>query len=297
MNNTRVTADKVNLSASTAYALTICGDNSGSSDGNWVTNYKFTGTENLNLVPVSTTGKLNIQQGFDFVKAAGWAVETGAGNAQAGQQTVNKFAAADYNDTTKDYWTETFHIKASQSCKLYLDDTTVFLAAEDSVTGTLNKVLRLGLVFDDGTNQKQFIYQIDPVQDNGTVRYNTTLVSYAADGVQKAIQDLGTSGEGTAASIMSNGQNVTSDIKAVAGTNAAIITGNDAGLATVAGDSTADLLYTFNNANDEVKVTAYLWMEGCDYDCTNDTISTLTGVNTSNKPYKISATLGFCAAA
>lgn len=52
----------------------------------------------------------------------------------------------------------------------------------------------------------------------------------------------------------------------------------------------ADVLYTFENSNDVVNITAYIWMEGCDYDCNNNTVATITGdANT------VEVTLGFCA--
>ena len=38
----------------------------------------------------------------------------------------------------------------------------------------------------------------------------------------------------------------------------------------------ADLLYTFEDAEDTVNITLYIWMEGCDYDCNAAMISELT---------------------
>ncbi len=39
-----------------------------------------------------------------------------------------------------------------------------------------------------------------------------------------------------------------------------------------------------------VDITAYIWMEGCDYDCNNSTVNEITGATNT-----ITATLGFCA--
>ena len=39
-----------------------------------------------------------------------------------------------------------------------------------------------------------------------------------------------------------------------------------------------------------VKIKAYIWMGGCDYDCNNSTVNEITGDTN-----KITATLGFCA--
>ena len=57
-----------------------------------------------------------------------------------------------------------------------------------------------------------------------------------------------------------------------------------------AGD--AEVLYSFANPNDVCKVTVYIWMEGCDYDCTNNTVSEIIGGTN-----KIEVNLGFCAGA
>ena len=53
---------------------------------------------------------------------------------------------------------------------------------------------------------------------------------------------------------------------------------------------TADELYDFTQNNEVCKIKAYIWMEGCDYDCNNDTVNEITGAANTFK-----ATLGFCA--
>ena len=77
--------------------------------------------------------------------------------------------------------------------------------------------------------------------------------------------------------------------KALTGENRALSTPDPAnGLSATVGQ--ADELYSFTENNEVVKIKAYIWMEGCDYDCNNSTVNEITG--TTNK---ITATLGFCA--
>ena len=52
----------------------------------------------------------------------------------------------------------------------------------------------------------------------------------------------------------------------------------------------ADEHYAFTQKNEVVKITAYIWKEGCDYDCNNGTVATITVADNT-----VTATLGFCA--
>ena len=61
---------------------------------------------------------------------------------------------------------------------------------------------------------------------------------------------------------------------------------------TAATTAKVDTLYAFANPEDVCTVTAYIWMEGCDEDCTAANITTLTG-----EANKINAVFGFCAGA
>lgn len=268
VNSTKVTAGTAEVSATTANTLLIK-----NADGQWATSYALT-DQNTNFVPVSTIGK-NTTENFDFFVQNDWAKDT------SDAITVNKAAAA----TGNEYWSKEFEIKASQACKLYLDKDTVFTAT--GASNTMNKVLRLALVVSksDGTYQKTVFYQIDPDTNTGNT-YNTTLEALAADGIQKAISGLGDNGNSIAAKPI-----VSPATKALAGANAALaIADPDNGLSATVG--TADELYSFTQNNEVVKIKAYIWMEGCDYDCNNNTVNEITGVNN-----KVTATLGFCAGA
>ncbi|MDD3360721.1 MAG: hypothetical protein PHW34_03520 [Hespellia sp.] len=58
-------------------------------------------------------------------------------------------------------------------------------------------------------------------------------------------------------------------------------------LATLKGDD----LYDFTKANEVCTVTAYVWMEGCDYDTIGTNLTSITGASN-----KLVMDLGFCAA-
>ena len=272
VTNTKVTAGTAQVSATTANTLLIKNEN-----GEWATNYAFT-DENTNFVPVSTIGK-NSTEAFEFFTQNDWAKDTD------NKITVNKVAAA----TDGSYWTKDFEIKASQACKLYLDTDTVFTAS--GTNNTMNKTLRLALVVSDSDNnwKKTVFYQIDPETNSATGTYNTTLAALGADGITKAISgmtkanDADTNGTPTADNIVSEAS------KALTGTSAALATADaDNGLNATVGS--ADELYTFTSNNEVVKIKAYIWMEGCDYDCNNSTVSEITGAGNT-----MTATLGFCA--
>ena len=64
---------------------------------------------------------------------------------------------------------------------------------------------------------------------------------------------------------------------------------NTSTLAT-AGENGADLLYTFTKADETVRITAYIWMEGCDYDCNNTVVNNIQG-------HIVNCQLGFALAA
>ena len=152
--------------------------------------------------------------------------------------------------TGSEYWTKDFEIKASQACKLYLDTETAF-----NVTGT----------------------------------NNTTLAALSADGINKAVSGMNKAETTDTFGTPSANNIVSAASKALTGENRALATPDPAnGLSATVGQ--ADELYSFTENNEVVKIKAYIWMEGCDYDCNNSTVNEITG--TTNK---ITATLGFCA--
>lgn len=277
VTNTKVTAGQATVTATAANTLLISAANA----NEWATSYDFTDA-NTTFAPVSTIGT-NDGTEFEFFKQLGWAKDSGQSNAI----TVNKVAelttAEKTGGATPMYYEKSFDIKAAQACKLYLDTETTFTAD----AGTMNKTLRLALVVkkSDGTHVKTVIYQVD--KDANTTaanRYNTTLVSTASDGIAKAVSAVGADNAVTAANIAVT---VPTAHDIVGGGLLATADASNGLNATV---GTAESLYNFTSANEVCKVTAYIWMEGCDYDCTNNTVSEITG--TANK---VVANLGFCA--
>lgn len=276
VNNTKVTAGTTKVSATTANTLLIK-----NKDNEWATTYTFDDT-NTNFVPVSTIGKGDATA-FDFFTQNNWAKDT------SNAITVNKVS----NATAGSYWTKDFEIKASQACKLYLDTDTKFETA--GAGNTMNKVLRLALVIKDSNDnwKKTVIYQIDHDTDADNT-YNTTLETLSADGINRAISGFETTGEGNSttagtAQAESLVSPATKQIGSSTSRNYALATaGADNSLDATVGN--ADELYAFTQNNEVVKITAYIWMEGCDYDCNNGTVATITGADNT-----VTATLGFCA--
>ena len=278
VTNTKVTAGKAEMTATAANTLLI----SAAGQNEWATSYDFTDT-NTTFAPVSTVGTDDGTE-FKFFKQKNWAKDSGQSNAI----TVNKVSELTNDEkadgTTPLYYKKSFDIKASQACKLYLDTETAFTAT----AGTMNKTLRLALVVKDSTGayKKTVIYQVDKEANatNGN-SYNTTLASTGSNGIAKAVSAVGTDDAVTSAAlavtvptdndIVSQGLLATPD--ATNGLNPTVGAG-------------VDTLYEFTGANDVCQITAYIWMEGCDYDCTNNTVNEITA--TANK---VSANLGFCA--
>lgn len=281
VTNTKVTAGTAQVSATTANTLLIKDE-----DGKWATSTTFT-EANTAFVPVSTIGK-NSTDNFEFFVQNHWAKDT------SNEVTVDKVSAA----AGTEYWSKEFEIKASQACKLYLDTDTKFESS--GANNTMNKVLRLALVVSksDGTWQKTVFYQIDPVTNTATGTYNTTLESLQAEGINTAVsgmtkaQESDTFGTPTAANIVSAATKALT-----AYTPAGESTEVPAALATPSATNgldatvgTADELFAFTQNNEVVKIKAYIWMEGCDYDCNNSTVNEITGATNT-----VTATLGFCA--
>ena len=278
VTNTKVTASTTEVSATTANTLLIKDE-----DNKWATSTTFTDT-NTTFVPVSTIGKIS-NAAFEFFVQNHWAKDT------SNEVTVDKVSAAETNM----YWTRDFEIKASQACKLYLDTDTVFnaVSAENS-TNTMNKVLRLALVVSNSKNEwkKTVIYQIDPETNTTTGTYNTTLETESCEGIQKAVSGFETTGDGnsTTAGTLKSDAIVSPATKAIGGSGAKALATPSTTNGLDATPGTADELYAFTENNEVVKIKAYMWMEGCDYDCNNSTVNEITGGTN-----KVNATLGFCA--
>ena len=254
VNNTKITADGANVTAKSANTLLISHGN----DNQWGTTAQFNSADTKSFVPVSTVDANN------FFKDSKWKTEDSGYNA-------SEFAAATSTGESPEFYADTFKVKASQNCGLYLDNETKVEAMGNS---DVLKSMRLALVVDD----KAFFYQVDasPISGSGN-SYNTTLVGLNADGVKKAI----------------SGTNTADEIKAANLSSSSVIALTDGEVA--APDDNTTLVDADNSkklcdltANDEKEVKVYIWMEGCDYDCNSAVVKSIT-------EQTVSAALGFCA--
>lgn len=260
MNNTRVTAETVSVTAKAASTLLI----SEKGRNAWKTLLPL--TDNVDeMVPVSTIGSDG--EALEFVKDSAWTTDN----------IDNKSYASSFKTAVAntDYYKGTFDIKSSVAgSKLYLDKETTFTPNTGANSDFL-KTLRLGLVVSDNTKKKTFIYQVD----TGTLAssYDTSIDSTTAvNGITKAI---GTDG---------NEANINVDNTAAIGGLLLADTPTST-TAFVTETNSADLLYTFANSGDVVNVEVYIWMEGCDYDCNAAMVASITS-------QKVLAKLGFAVA-
>ena len=284
VSNTQVTAKTATMTSKTAYTLLIS-EGAKASDGssNWGTVHDWSdGKTSKELSPVSTIGKLNSTNGLDFVYDTAWKSATVDGtDIKTGGNYANTFDTA---DTTK-YIKESFEIKAAQNCQLILDkDTTI-----SGTAGELDRVLRLALVVDDGTNQKVFMYQVNSAAGTAT-QINTTADSTntSANGIKNAIDP-----DTKNVAAIDTGVNLDSGnvISLADGKNAG--SGSDTIMANQGTDKS--VLYNFDiTQKDTITVTAYIWMEGCDYDC--NALETQNFKNESGA-LPVTAALSFSAAA
>ena len=274
VSNTKVTAEKVTMSATAAQTLLI----SESGQNNWNT-ILVRNDSNTTFVPVSTTGKTSMDdKTMLFAKDAAWTADTAAGN---------KAFVTGYKDAiaNTDYYSTTFDIKSSVACKLYLDDETVFKAtkANVNVNNEMLKAMRMAvLVEQNGKIVKTYIYELDDeaISGNGN-SYNTTTNSTTTDvnGKDKAVKVTKGDTNSFAADAIS-ADNTVSKIKlATAPSDAAFVTTTNG----------ADELATMA-ANEVVKIHVYMWMEGGDYECNSSVVANITGQT-------VIANLGFAAAA
>ena len=251
VNNTKVTAESVDVTAKSANTLLISHDGTA-----WGTTTTFASTESKNFVPVSSTSQLS------FFKDTTWTTEA------SGEYNASAFGAATENT---DYYKDSFKVKASQDCGLYLDTDTKFTTTGDK---DVLKAMRLALKIGNSV----FFYQVDAdaIAGDGN-SYNTTLKSMNADGVTTAI-----SAENTAAAIgaanMANSK--------VPSLSASLVTAPADNTTLVDKDDNKKLCDL--SANQATDIDVYVWMEGCDYDCNSTVVKKIT-----EQAVKVS--LGFCA--
>ncbi len=280
INNTKVTAESAELTAKTSYALLISKGETGvkTQAADWVTLHSMKNATNTTMVPVSTNGKESLANGvLKFAASNKWS---------ATDAVVESYKVP----ATTDYWTEHFQIKASQACELFLSNDTNFDVDSNS-NSDLGKTLRLALVVKDqgaaDDTAKVFIYEVDAAETGAAG--NTT--SGTADGKTKAIKCIYTNtaaGEGitTGADVaIITAENYSNSVATLA---ASKLTSDGTGIVT--NTTSIKPIYTFANAEDVVDVTAYVWMEGCDYDCVSANINKLT-----EETNKLKVNLGFCA--
>lgn len=251
VNNTKVTAESVDVTAKSANTLLISHDGTA-----WGTTATFAPAESKKFVPVSSTSQLS------FFKDKAWTTEA------TGEYNASAFEAATEGT---DYYKDSFKLKASQDCGLYLDTDTKFITTGDA---DVLKAMRLALKVGDSV----FFYQVDAnaIAGDGN-SYNTTLKSLNADGVTTAI-----SADNAAAAI---GADNMLDSK---------VPSLSASLATTPADSTTlvdkdDAKKLCDLTANQVKnIDVYVWMEGCDFDCNSTVVKKIT-----EQAVKVS--LGFCA--
>lgn len=283
VNNTMVKTSQATLSATTAYALLISEGATGAGSA-WTTTHTMTNASNATLEPVSTTGKNSVVYGgsaetpMTFVKYAHWAT-----NSANHASEVDQYAAATANT---EYLMESFEIKASQICDLYLDQETSITYAAAS-TSTLGATLRLALVVSDqdGSNPKYFFYTIDDGTTTSGAANTTFNGTTGADGLTLAVKDGNQTGAAAIGAISADNLDSGSVKQLVTATGV-----TSGALATSSQVGSADLLYSFAAPEDVCLVKAYIWMEGCDEDTVAANLTTLTGAGNA-----FNAVLGFCA--
>ena len=257
VSNTKVTAETVAVTAKAAQTLLISETN----QANWKTTLPLT-DDLTEIVPVSTVGSTGTE--LTFVKDNAWTMDS----------TDNKDYASGFVAASAgtDYFATDFDIKCSVAgTKLYLDTETTF-TMDSGANADVLKTLRLGLVVDG----KTYIYQING--DHLTSYYDTSInQATAVDGITKAINST-FAADNITVNNASGGVGVLPLATAPANGNAFVTATNN-----------ADLLYTFATADAVVNVKAYIWMEGCDYDCNSAMVSTITA-------QKVLANLGFAVA-
>lgn len=256
VNNTKVTAESANVTATTANTLLISEANA----DKWMTLLPLN-ADLENVVPVSTVGSNGTA--LTFVKDSEWETDS-ADNMSYASEFSNATSGTDYYETS-------FDLKGSVSgSKLYLDSETSL--DTEGTNKDMLKAMRLGLVVDG----KTYIYQLNG--EHLASSYATSIDSAAAvDGISDAINSAGQKATMTINN-KSNTVGVLPLATAPASANEFVTTSGD-----------ADLLYTFKSSGDVVNVKAYVWMEGCDYDCNSAVVAGITG-------QKLIAKLGFAVA-
>lgn len=275
VNNTKVTATDVTVTATTAYSLQIKHYKSGAYGTTTPLN-----NANVHLVPVSTVGGNN--ENIAFFKSENWDKDgnvitfSDATVTNVNNETDNNLASVGYASAENPgsaYYVDTVYLKAGQTSKLYfdaastglIDSTTSAFKTFGSSTNDVIKALRVGVLVsdEDGTNGKFFVYQLN--SDATTAKSNTTATTLTAG-----------SADGLKAGVVSTTDTANFDANKIVTFESNTLPLLDNQCATASANSLASVdasikpLYNFSvtGTNDKAvcKVVIYLWMEGCDYD-------------------------------
>ena len=336
INNTKVTAESVNMTATTANTLLISpvtvSDGDFNKDRSWGTTAKMEYTGLDTIKPVSTvfaaTSGSKVD-GLDFFTDSGWASESNSGDSTAKGVGDGSYNASEFttNDVENYYYKGSFEIKASQAGRLYLDSDTAIkmmkkeasgtsyeaVGEADNVSDDMIKSMRLALVVTDTSSKVAgqdannsnstdgvYVYQWDGTSISNNA-YNTTLTSLnngkEVDGVTNGIASATATGNTSSNAKVADFKdtktikNLTTDNKVKVLDNTTLVSSPTTNTVLASPDSatSANVLYNFNNADDTVRITAYIWMEGCDYDCNSSVVNNIQG-------HTVNCQLGFALA-
>ncbi len=240
--NTSAHTTKLRMAAGSSVSLQISDEYNGTYSSSVVLD-SFTGR----LTPVSADQIVNDDDETLFQKVAGFT--DGPANGPTLLASVFKNAAeADY------YKTELFLRSSGGDCDLYLSD----IGFEDSDSRLpISTAIRLGFVVhkpgSNGSVDEQFIFAINPDEHNPQAEYNTATgqEGYVLDSSKK---------DGTTLSF----EPFTPD-------NYAEYDENDG---TVTLKKNSEMLCQLKGGDSPVEIDVYIWLEGCDKDCTGSLSNT-----------------------
>lgn len=283
VNNTRVTATNVNVTASTAYSLLISKD--ADSTKTWGTTVGLDATA-VNLIPASTTGTTDSNGVLRFATDTVWTGNYVTGYKEVtGSDSVTTTKQDNSTITSKYFYKDTVYLKSAQAAKIYLDgaatgigttDTSGVLTATKAFSDSnltaaqkamLNTMRVAFVVKNETSNTVVGTYAYQLVADgSGDTHYSTTENESGANGVTAGVKVSGDALASPSTWVAAPAEYSKDNEKWINETvpviTSMMATGSDAGFATVgSGQALATVA-----ANDVVKVDIYVWMEGCDYD-------------------------------
>ena len=299
VSNTQVTATNVNLTAQTGYSLQIAdGEKSGFGTTTELANALVT------LRPASTIDLTN----WYTSNAWGGNGKVTSFTALTKNSTASKTDEGTYNDEGSNTYVyyDTVYLRAGQASYIYLDNTATGLGygegfksfTDGSFTNAqkyLLQNLRIGLRVtqstENGANSgiiNTYVYQLDGSNTDTTVggkNYITTS-SNSADGITYATKDESSTDKVTFTN-STTGVPIIAD-QMVAGTADAMVT--------YSAENAAKAIANVQ-ANETVKVEIFIWMEGCDVNCTSANAAEWNAVGAEATAIISNLNLGFCVGA